>query len=41
MTNKRVSVWIFDKRGVEMERLSALGKDRTIEVLKAEVCSSV
>lgn len=39
VTNKRVSIWIFDKRGVEMERLSTPGKDRAIEVLKAEVCS--
>ncbi|KAJ8519902.1 hypothetical protein ONZ45_g3225 [Pleurotus djamor] len=36
VTNKRVSVWSFDKRGPEMERLSPNAKDRTLEVLKAE-----
>ncbi|KAJ8699577.1 Protein kinase domain-containing protein ppk32 [Pleurotus ostreatus] len=36
VTNKRVSVWSFDKRGPEMERLSPSAKDRTLEVLKAE-----
>ncbi|KAF9471177.1 kinase-like protein [Pholiota conissans] len=35
-TNKRVSVWTFDKRGPDMERLGAQGKDRVIEVMKAE-----
>lgn len=35
---KKASVWSFDKRGVEMERLSQTGaKERVIEVLKAEV----
>ena len=37
VTNKRVSVWSFDKRGAEMERLGPLAKERTLEVLKAEV----
>lgn len=36
VTNKRVSVWSFDKRSPEMERLGALAKERTLEVLKAE-----
>jgi len=37
VTNKRVSVWIFDKRGPDIERLSPQGKERVIEVMKAEV----
>jgi hypothetical protein len=36
-TNKRVSVWSFDKRNQEMEKMSPLGKERTLDVLKAEV----
>ncbi|KAK7043796.1 Protein kinase domain-containing protein ppk32 [Paramarasmius palmivorus] len=36
VTNKRVSVWNFDKRGSDMERLSPNAKERTLEVLKAE-----
>ena len=36
---KRVSVWCFDKRGPEMEKLSASARDRALEVLKAEVVS--
>ncbi|KAF8964072.1 other/SCY1 protein kinase [Flammula alnicola] len=36
VTNKRVSVWTFDKRGPDMERLGPQGKDRVIEVMKAE-----
>lgn len=36
-TSKRVSVWSFDKRGPDMERLGQQGKDRVIEVMKAEV----
>ncbi|KAF7295265.1 Kinase-like protein [Mycena indigotica] len=39
VTNKRVSVWSFDKRSPEMERLRPLAKDRTLEVLKAEASS--
>lgn len=35
VTNKRVSVWSFDKR-VEMEGLGPLSRDRVLEVLKAE-----
>ncbi|KIM57078.1 hypothetical protein SCLCIDRAFT_1219748 [Scleroderma citrinum Foug A] len=38
VTNKRVSVWTFDKR-VEMEGLGQLSKERTLEVLKAEAAA--
>lgn len=38
VTNKRVSVWTFDKRGPEMDRLGQPARERMIEVLKAEVC---
>ena len=37
VTHKRVSVWSFDKRGPDMDRLSPLAKDRTLEVLKVDV----
>lgn len=37
VTNKRVSVWSFDKRRPDMDRLSVLARDRTLEILKAEV----
>lgn len=37
VTNKRVSVWGFDKRGTDLDRLSPLARERTLEVLKAEV----
>ena len=36
-TNKRVSVWTFDKRSPELEKMGQAGKDRTFEVLKSEV----
>ncbi|KAJ6488644.1 kinase-like domain-containing protein [Mycena vitilis] len=36
VTNKRVSVWAFDKRSAEIERLRPAAKERTLEVLKAE-----
>lgn len=36
-TGKRVSVWTFDKRGPDMERLGQSAKDRTVEVIKNEV----
>ncbi|KAK7023898.1 protein kinase domain-containing protein ppk32 [Favolaschia claudopus] len=39
VTNKRVSVWSFDKRSAEMERLRPAAKERTLEVLKAEASS--
>ncbi|KAF5330778.1 hypothetical protein D9619_005657 [Psilocybe cf. subviscida] len=35
-TNKRVSVWSFDKRAPDVERLGPQGKDRVMEVMKAE-----
>lgn len=37
VNGKRVSVWSFDKRNPEMERLGAQSKERVLEVLKAEV----
>lgn len=40
-TNKRVSVWSFDKRSGEADRTLAMGKDKAIEVLKAEVCAEI
>ncbi|KAF5386880.1 hypothetical protein D9615_001686 [Tricholomella constricta] len=36
VTNKRVSVWSFDKRGPDMERLGSSARERSLEVLKAE-----
>jgi len=36
-TNKRVSVWTFDKRSAELEKVGPAAKDRTLEVLKSEV----
>src|ERR1700722_13931242 len=35
-TNKSVSIWTFDKRTPEIERLGSHAKERTLEVLKAE-----
>lgn len=37
VTNKRVSVWSFDKRGADIERLGAAVRDLVLGVLKAEV----
>lgn len=37
VTNKRVSIWSFDKRGAEMERQGPMAKERALEVLKADV----
>ena len=37
VTGKRVSVWSTDKRSQEMERMGQVSRDRTLEVLKAEV----
>jgi len=37
VTSKRVSVWSFDKKSPEIERLSVNAKERALEVLKAEV----
>ncbi|KIL69577.1 hypothetical protein M378DRAFT_683459 [Amanita muscaria Koide BX008] len=36
VTNKRVSVWSFDKRGPDMDRLGPGARERIVEVLKAE-----
>lgn len=36
-TNKRVSVWTFDKRSSELDKMGPASKDRTLEVLKSEV----
>jgi hypothetical protein len=36
-TNKRVSVWTFDKKSSELEKMGPAGKERTLEVLKSEV----
>ncbi|KAF9001944.1 kinase-like domain-containing protein [Cyathus striatus] len=36
VTGKRVSVWTFDKRSAEMERLGPSARERVLEVLKAE-----
>jgi SCY1-like protein 2 len=43
VTNKRVSVWVHDKRGAEVDKLTAASKENVLMVLKAEVrqnCSS-
>lgn len=37
VTGKRVSVWTFDKRSAEIDRLSPMAKDKTMDVLRAEV----
>ncbi|CAE6415312.1 unnamed protein product [Rhizoctonia solani] len=37
VTNKRVSVWVHDKRGAEVDKLTAASKDNVLMVLKAEV----
>ncbi|CAE6475782.1 unnamed protein product [Rhizoctonia solani] len=37
VTNKRVSVWVHDKRGAEVDRLPAASKENVLTVLKAEV----
>ncbi|TFL07564.1 kinase-like domain-containing protein [Pterulicium gracile] len=36
VTNKRVSVWSFDKRSTDIERLGVAAKERVLDVLKAE-----
>jgi len=36
-TQKRVSVWTFDKRNAEMDRLTAPARESVVETLKAEV----
>ncbi|CAE7144266.1 unnamed protein product [Rhizoctonia solani] len=37
VTNKRVSVWAYDKRGPEVDKLPAAAKDNVLAILKAEV----
>jgi SCY1-like protein 2 len=37
LNGKRVSVWTFEKRSGEMDRLGAQAKDMVLEILKAEV----
>ncbi|TFY81754.1 hypothetical protein EWM64_g2255 [Hericium alpestre] len=39
VTNKRVSVWTFEKRTTELDRMSASAKETAMEVLKAEASS--
>ncbi|KAI0295520.1 kinase-like domain-containing protein [Russula brevipes] len=39
VTSKRVSVWTFDKRNAEIDRLSPMARDKTMDVLKAEATS--
>lgn len=36
-THKRVSIWTFDKRSSELEKMGPASKERTLEVLKSEV----
>ena len=38
VTGKRVSVWSADKKSPEMERMGPASRDKTLEMLKAEVC---
>lgn len=40
LTGKRVSVWAFDKRGQDVDRLGPQSKERVVEVLKSEVSKS-
>jgi SCY1-like protein 2 len=37
VTNKRVSVWVHDKRGAEVDGLPATAKESVLGILKAEV----
>lgn len=37
VTGKRVSVWSFDKRGQDVDKLGPQAKERVTEVLKSEV----
>jgi SCY1-like protein 2 len=37
VTGKRVSVWTFDKKSSEIDRLSPMARDKSMDVLKAEV----
>ncbi|KAG6849335.1 hypothetical protein H0H93_009301 [Arthromyces matolae] len=36
VTNKRVSVWSFDKKGPDLERLGPAARERALEVMKTE-----
>jgi len=40
-TNKRVSIWTFDKKSSELEKMGPAGKERTLEVLKSEVSATI
>ena len=37
VTGKRVSVWTFDKKSAEMDRSSPMARDKSMDVIKAEV----
>lgn len=37
VTSKRVSVWVHDKRGPEVDKLPAAAKEGVLAILKAEV----
>ncbi|KAH9079219.1 other/SCY1 protein kinase [Lactarius deliciosus] len=39
VTGKRVSVWTFDKKSAEIDRLSPMARDKSMDVLKAEATS--
>ncbi|KAI0273824.1 kinase-like protein [Gloeopeniophorella convolvens] len=39
VTGKRVSVWTLDKRNAEIDRMTPMAKDKTMDVLKAEATS--
>lgn len=39
VNGKRVSVWTFDKRSPEIERLNPLAKETTLNTLKAEAAA--
>ncbi|KAI0256494.1 kinase-like domain-containing protein [Lactifluus subvellereus] len=39
VTGKRVSVWTFDKRSAEIDRLSPMAKEKSMDVLKTEATS--
>ncbi|KAA1474848.1 other/SCY1 protein kinase [Dentipellis sp. KUC8613] len=39
VTSKRVSVWTFEKRSAEMDRMTASARETTMEVLKSEASS--
>ncbi|THH10987.1 hypothetical protein EW146_g8196 [Bondarzewia mesenterica] len=39
VTHKRVSVWTFEKRTAEMDRMTPSAREKTLEVLKSEASS--